>query len=131
LEAFANFVKSEDAGHFAPQILYIDATLSEATGDIGFRQIARVLLAKHVTYVLLMLAKIHNHICFVKTCTAKATTLLIANCIHASTNILPLLRCITDLAGRDTTCSCNAGRYTARSCDAGRHTAHSCIAKTH
>ncbi|MCJ1227661.1 hypothetical protein MMC12_004317 [Toensbergia leucococca] len=48
LEAFASFVKGKDAGQSAPQILYIDATLPEATGDIGFRQIAPVMLAEHV-----------------------------------------------------------------------------------
>ncbi|DBA79408.1 hypothetical protein WJX79_002219 [Trebouxia sp. C0005] len=31
LEAFARFVKSKDAGHSAPQILYVDAALPEAT----------------------------------------------------------------------------------------------------
>ncbi len=32
LEAFAAFIKSQDAGHSAPQILYVDAALPEATG---------------------------------------------------------------------------------------------------
>ncbi len=120
LEAFASFVKSKDAGHSAPQILYVDATLSEATGDIGFRQIAPVMLAKHVTYVLLMLARIQNHICFVKIFTAQATTVLIAIAYMQPPTSCPH-KLHTTISGHYTACGCNAGRVTACSCNAKTH----------